>query len=121
MPVDLSVRQEIADIIRSIISNDAECISQKLKEEGIQAIASGENLYFMDVKHSALYSTNELDIPITLADIEKFKIKFISMDYLSANYERWTQLGENADQQQLQEESRCFLHKLIICRKMKKS
>lgn len=106
VPVDLSVRQEIADIIRSIISNDAECVSQKLKEEGIHAIASGENLYFMDVKHSALYSTNELDIPITLADIEKFKIKFISMDYLSANYESWTQLGENADQQQLQEESR---------------
>ena len=111
-PVDPVARAESANIINSILANSPEDISGKLKEEKISVIASGQELYFLDEKKTMLFSTDELGIPLTLNDIESDKIKFISMDYLSANYGKWTQLGEENEMKQMQEESQVLSTKV---------
>lgn len=110
-PVDHAVKAEQACVINSILSNGTENLSAKLQEENIHVVVSGEDIYFLDGKKAILYPASEIDVPLTLEDIENRKIKFISMDYLSANYERWTRLGEEEDLKQLQNESQVLSSK----------
>lgn len=104
-PTDAVARTAAASIIGSILENQPDQVNELLKDENIAVIVSGEDCFFLDQKSSLLFSAAEVGIPFTLDDIQKLSINFVSMDYLAKNYEKWTQIGENADAEQLQRES----------------
>lgn len=104
-PTDAEARTAAASIIGSVFENQPDQVDEMLKDEKIAVIVSGEDCFFLDQKKTMLFSAAEIGIPLTLDDIEKLSINFVSMDYLAKNYEKWTQIGENADAEQLQRES----------------
>lgn len=111
-PIDTEVRTVTGSIISSILENQPDQVNEKLKEEKIAVIVSGDNCFFLDQKNTMLFSATELGVPLTLDDIEKLNLNFISMDYLAQNYEKWTQIGENAEAEQLQKESQALSSKI---------
>lgn len=113
VPVDIRARAETASILRSLLANTPPGeVAEQLKKEKVAVITSGQNIFILDGKKTMLYSTAELGMSLTLDDIENYGIKPVSMDYLSANYEKWTQIGEENDNNQLQEESEALSSKV---------
>ena len=111
-PVNMERLNETKNIIQSIFANTPENIAEKLAEEKIAVIMSGDKCFFFNQNNPMLFPADDINIPLTLDDIEKSGIKFISMDYLSDNYERWNQLGESSEQEQFQNESQALSSKV---------